>query len=134
MQKVDPACFAEAPGVWQRFMLWISDHDFSDVKREGWLDALLLRAQDHSPCDPNNGICRLPGGDLGFTTAGTVSVVCGVEAQRRFLCRATEGPAERAELMNWCLRQSRRRHFTGLYVPEVHIPGYRSSALACSRN
>jgi hypothetical protein len=47
MQKVDPACFAEAPGVWQRFMLWISDHDFSDVKREGWLDALLLRAQDH---------------------------------------------------------------------------------------
>lgn len=32
---------------WQRFMSWISEHYFSDAEKEGWLDALLIRAHDH---------------------------------------------------------------------------------------
>jgi hypothetical protein len=31
----------------QRFMTWISEHYFCDAKKEGWLDALVLRAADH---------------------------------------------------------------------------------------
>ena len=32
---------------WQRFMKWISECRFCDAKKEGWLDALLVRAADH---------------------------------------------------------------------------------------
>lgn len=35
------------PRDWQRFVLWISNRYFSDAKRDGWFDALLLRAHDH---------------------------------------------------------------------------------------
>jgi hypothetical protein len=37
------------PWDWQRLMTWISDHYFPDAKKEGWLDALLVRAGDHPP-------------------------------------------------------------------------------------
>ena len=35
------------PRDWQRFMSWISEHCFCEAKKEGWLDALLMRAGDH---------------------------------------------------------------------------------------
>ncbi len=49
LQKRCAPFFGTNPVVrdWQHFMLWISDHYFSDARREGWFDALLLRVQDH---------------------------------------------------------------------------------------
>ena len=35
------------PYDWQRLITWISDHHFSDAKKEGWFDSLLSRAGDH---------------------------------------------------------------------------------------
>ena len=32
---------------WQCFMTWVSNHYFGDARKEGWLDALLMRAGDH---------------------------------------------------------------------------------------
>jgi hypothetical protein len=35
------------PRDWQRLMSWISDHYFSDARKEGWLDGLLMCVADH---------------------------------------------------------------------------------------
>lgn len=32
---------------WQELMTWVSDHYFSDAQKEGWFDALVIRAGDH---------------------------------------------------------------------------------------
>jgi hypothetical protein len=44
-----PEFMKSQPRSWdaQRLMTWISEHYFSDAKREGWFDALLVRVGDH---------------------------------------------------------------------------------------
>ena len=36
-----------SPHDWHGLMMWISDHYFTDAKKEGWFDALLVRAGDN---------------------------------------------------------------------------------------